>query len=473
MRTVLSGMAAMMLIVGTAAARNPAPLESHPAVDAYDGWRLAVQAWTFNRFTLFEAIEKAQAMGLSWIEAFPGQTVSADIQEKFDAGLSAEARQKVKAKLNESNVTLVNFGVVGLDNNEQQARRVFEFAKVMGVETIVSEPPVEAMAMLDKLCKEYQIGLAIHNHPKPSRYWNPETVAAACEGRSEWVGACADTGHWVRSGLEPVDCLKQLEGRIRSLHFKEIVDNTDVVWGTGENRAQRVLKELDRQGFKGTFSIEYETKWENNMPDIRQCIAWFNRQGAALKPTGWKPVHNETLGNMDFAAGSWALEDGVLTRKGDGDIWTKDRYGDFILDVEYKSVKDTNSGVFLRAQDHNWLPWIEVQVESGRATPPNRHSCGGLYDIIAPKVNALRPDGQWNRMTVQALGPYVTVLLNGHQVVDINLDDWKEAHKNPDGSANKFDVAYRDLPREGFLGFQDHGFPVWYRNLRIKPLNVK
>jgi hypothetical protein len=74
-------------------------------------------------------------------------------------------------------------------------------------------------------------------------------------------------------------------------------------------------------------------------------------------------------------------------------------------------------------------------------------------------------------MTIQALGPRILVVLNGQLMIDINLDDWTEAHKNPDGSKNKFDLAYKDLPRKGFLGFQDHGFAVEYRNLKIKELN--
>ena len=198
-------------------------LNQHPATDPCKGWKLGTQAYSFNRFSFYEAIEKTSSLGLNYIEAYPGQKLTNEKgSPKTDMNLSPELRQEVKDRLKAAGIKLVNFGVVGLGNNEQKAREVFEFAKDMGIQTVVSEPPLEAIPMLDKLCQEYKINLAIHNHPKPSRYWNPDTVLKACQGRSKYVGACADTGHWVRSGLDPVECLKKLDGRIKSLHFKEL-----------------------------------------------------------------------------------------------------------------------------------------------------------------------------------------------------------------------------------------------------------
>ena len=85
-------------------------------------------------------------------------------------------------------------------------------------------------------------------------------------------------------------------------------------------------------------------------------------------------------------------------------------------------------------------------------------------------MNAVKPAGQWNRMTITAKSSKICVVLNNQPILDIDLDDWTEPHKNPDGTKNKFGIAYKDLPREGWIGFQDHGFPVWYRNIKIKEL---
>jgi sugar phosphate isomerase/epimerase len=156
----------------------------------------------------------------------------------------------------------------------------------MGIETLVTEPAEETLEMLNVLCAEYDINIAIHNHPKPTHYWDPDIVLKACKGRSKRIGACADTGHWVRSGLNPVESLKKLEGHIVSLHFKDLnkqgKDAHDVPWGTGVCDVKAMLTELKRQGVKAVFSIEYEYNWDNSLPEIAQCVANFDKIAADL-----------------------------------------------------------------------------------------------------------------------------------------------------------------------------------------------
>lgn len=251
-------------------------------------WKLGLQAWTYNRFTLFETIDKARSMGIPFLEAYPGQPLSPENKDtRFDVGASAEVRAQVKEKLKKAGVKLVNFGVVDVGGDEASARKVFEFAKDMGIETIVAEPKAELMKTLDKLAEEYKINLAIHNHPEPSPYWNPDTVLKAVEGCGKRVGACADTGHWVRSGLNPVECLKKLDGRVISLHFKDLNEKKpgahDVPWGTGISDVPAMLAELKRQGFSGVFSVEYEYHEENPTPEVTQCVEAFKKLCGTLK----------------------------------------------------------------------------------------------------------------------------------------------------------------------------------------------
>lgn len=444
------------------------------AGEVYDGWRLGIQCWTLKNGTLFEAIDQAAALGLKWIEAFPGQPISPQMKEGFDPDISDQLRRLVRQKLDETGVGLKTFGVYGMPDDQAGARKVFEFAKAMGIETIVSEPSFEAFEMLDRLCQEYKIRLAIHNHPKPTRYWDPQIAYAICQKTSSWIGVCPDTGHWVRSGLDTVESLRKFEGRIFDVHLKEIEDNKDLIWGQGKNHVQAALEELHRQGYKGPIIIEYEHHWDEDfIPDLSRCIGFYTQAAAGLASSAWADVFESDLSNAALKPNSWQMENGLLIRKGGGDIWTKKEYKDFILDFDFKVEKGTNSGVFLRAAEYTWLPWAEVQIMDSweNKTVDRQDTCGAIYDIQAPLVNAVNPAGQWNRMTIQALGPRILVVLNGQLMIDINLDDWTEAHKNPDGSKNKFDLAYKDLPRKGFLGFQDHGFAVEYRNLKIKELN--
>ena len=188
---------------------------------------------------------------------------------------------------------------------------------------------------------------------------------------------------------------------------------------------------------------------------------------------GWEAVIADDLSNCVFSPGSWTVEDGALTRKGGGSIWTKAEYGDFILDLEFKVDKETNSGVFFRTADINdpVQTGIEVQIyDSHGKEKATKYDCGAIYDIQEPSVNSVKPAGEWNRMTIMAKGSNISVVMNDRQVINIDLDNWTEPNKNPDGTKNKFNTAYKDSARVGAFGFQDHGKPVWYRNIRVKEL---
>ncbi len=260
---------------GAAAAEEAAAANPHAGAEKL-GWRLGCQAWSFNSNTFFEAIDKTAGLGLHYIEAFPGQKISMEITAGFGEGLSAAQRKTIKQKLADSGVKLVNFGVAGIGG-----RKTFDFAKDMGIETIVSEPGEDQFQKLDPLCDEYEINVAIHDHPKPSHYWNPDTVLKVTKGLTKRIGACCDTGHWCRSGLNPVECLKKLQGRIISFHFKDVNEMGggahDVPWGTGISDVKGMLTEVRRQEVKAVFSIEYEYNWGHSLPEIAKCVAYFDK----------------------------------------------------------------------------------------------------------------------------------------------------------------------------------------------------
>jgi len=287
--TALPALAAACLPAVAAAAKGTATVPARDPAGAAAaeklGWRLGVQAYTFRKFTFFQAVDKAAALGLKVIEIYPGQRISAERKGRTHHGMSADDLAAVKARLDDAGVKAVCYGVVGLGRDEKAHRRVFDFCRKMGIETITTETrPTE---LLDKLAGEYGISLALHNHPNS---WPPAKVLAACKGRSRRIGACADTGHWMRAGINPVEALKQLRGRIVSLHFKDLNKMGrgahDVPWGTGVGDVKAMLAELHRQGFKGVFSIEYEHNWSDSMGDIARCIACFDRIALELAGQG-------------------------------------------------------------------------------------------------------------------------------------------------------------------------------------------
>ncbi len=170
--------------------------------------------------------------------------------------------------------------------------------------------------------------------------------------------------------------------------------------------------------------------------------------------------------------GAWELKDGVLgtSDKAGGYIWSKEKYENFEVTLEYKTSKDCNSGLFFRTDPKNAVQGgFEIQIASA-GIYDGKHVAGSLYGAQAPTESAGKPDGEWNTMTLTAKGPMIKVVLNGKTIVEANIDDWKTANLNPDGTKNKFKTALKDLPRNGHIGFQFHGHPVWFRNVTVKEL---
>jgi hypothetical protein len=189
---------------------------------------------------------------------------------------------------------------------------------------------------------------------------------------------------------------------------------------------------------------------------------------------GWKDLFAADLSNA-VAPGSWGFEKGELVAKDHDTLWTKESYGNFILDLEFKVAKESNSGVFLRSGDiKNVLKALEIQVHDS-ADGSKYGMVGAIYDAMPPSKSMAKPVGEWNRFTITCKDSLVSVVFNGEEVIKADLNNWPEAKKNPDGTPNKFPVALKDYARSGPIGLQGiHGkaqAPVWYRNLKIKVLD--
>jgi sugar phosphate isomerase/epimerase len=159
----------------------------------------------------------------------------------------------------------------------------------MGLRAVTTES-VDAIDTIEKLVKEYDIMVGFHDHPKRAndpnyRMWDPNYILSVVKDRDSRIGSCADTGHWVRSNLKPVDCLRILKGRIISSHLKDLNEMGegahDVPYGQGVSDIPAILEELKAQGFAGNISIEYEYHWESSVPEVAQCIGFVRGYGAA------------------------------------------------------------------------------------------------------------------------------------------------------------------------------------------------
>jgi sugar phosphate isomerase/epimerase len=253
------------------------------------GWELGVQSYTFHKFSFQEAVDKVNQLGLNAIEVYFGQPLGEGMEGTMDFRMDKKTQQQVLDYACSKKVKFVACGVV-ICKDEAEWKQLFEFADQMDIRLITCEPEYKHLKYVDQLANEYGIDVAIHNHPKPSNYWNPDLFLEAVDGLSDRIGACPDVGHWKRMGIDPVEGLKKYEGRIKALHFKDIKEKAvdepeqhDVIWGTGILDMNGMLSELKRQGFEGLFSIEYEHNWENSVPDIEKSIDYFYQAIEKLK----------------------------------------------------------------------------------------------------------------------------------------------------------------------------------------------
>ena len=189
---------------------------------------------------------------------------------------------------------------------------------------------------------------------------------------------------------------------------------------------------------------------------------------------GWPSLFNDDFSNAITKPGDWSFANGILVAQNHETLWTRKSYRNFVLDLEFKVSKKANSGVFLRSGDINdVLAALEIQVHENQ-DGALYGMVGAIYNAKPPSKNMAKPVGEWNHFTITCQESHVSLVFNGEEVFNVDLNDWKEPHLNPDGTPNKFSKALKDFSRDGPIGLQGlHGkaqAPVWYRNLRIKEL---
>ena len=251
------------------------------------GWQIGPQIYSFNRFPFDEALKLVVACGTATFEQYPGQRVSKDIGVGIGPDLlkpeNRDHLKRVKDLLAESGCSMNAFGVCGA------GRADFDFCAEFKIPLLNTEPGFDRIAGVSQLAEEYKIKVGLHNHPHDSIYWYPETVLTQLKDASPLMGACADTGHWLRSMLDPLACIKRLKGRIVSFHIKDIKGigtnfNADCVLGQGDVGIEAVLKEFATHDTKAPipFSIEFEADWDRNQPKVGESVKYFDSVAKAI-----------------------------------------------------------------------------------------------------------------------------------------------------------------------------------------------
>ena len=288
-------LAATQFAVGDLQAPTIPSAKLTPAIRAREklNWRLGIEAYTFHKYTLFEAIEKTASLGLPYMGGLSFQKVSKEIDKNFDPSLTDEELKQIRLKLDSAGVRLLTYYYHDIPGDTNGCRKVFEFGRKIGIETFMSEPSPDALDTIEKFCDDYDINVAIHNHDQKAspQYWNPEGIMKVCRGRSKRIGACGDMGYWMRSGINPIKALNTLKDRLITIQMHDLnelsPEGHDVPWGTGAGKTKEFIEEIHRLGIRPTmFGLEYSYNWFESMPDITRCIDFFNEISMELAQRG-------------------------------------------------------------------------------------------------------------------------------------------------------------------------------------------
>ncbi len=435
-------------------------------------FRIALQCWTYREFSFMETLDKAKELGIKYIQAYPGQRLHADGSAEMGVDMSDQEIEEVKSRLEELDLELILFGVADI-HDEASGRKLLSFARTMGIPTVVVEPPYDILPMVDKLANEYDINVAIHNHPPPTLYWNAGVTYFHINGLSSRIGICGDTGHWTRSGVNPVQAIRMFKGRIFDIHLKDLnefgnVDAYDVPFGQGKSNIKHILAELSLQNYRGTLSVEHEKDEDAMNPgppileglEFIKSITYYDGYEELL---GFNNGRYNKHGWNHYGPGYFELdsETGVLTSSGGmGLLWYSGKmYDNFVLDLDYKChAPNTNSGIFIRIPESvtsNDYIYKSFEIQIDDQDELSKYSTGAVFDAEPAKKFAANPTGEWNHYRISFIDDMIKVELNGKLV-----NSWKA---EPRGKI-------KSIAKKGYIGLQNHDSyaKVSYRNIYIK-----
>ncbi|QHT65445.1 sugar phosphate isomerase/epimerase [Rhodocytophaga rosea] len=246
-------------------------------------WKFGVALWTFHTFNFPDALAKVDSADLTYIEPNTFHKTGPELKDSLILQLSPSGIAKLRTMIDQKGLKAESVYIVG-DSTVLSWKKQFEIAKQLGAKFVTAEPPTKMWDSVDSLAGAYGMKVAIHEHWKgTSQYWHPDSVLAAIKDHPNF-GACADLGHWPKSGINPVDAVKKLSGHIIGVHLKDIAafNNpklVDVPVGTGVVDFPAVFDELKKQNFNGHIYIERDAEdLPSNLPSVIQTVKYYNDQ---------------------------------------------------------------------------------------------------------------------------------------------------------------------------------------------------
>jgi inosose dehydratase len=240
------------------------------AADRWRGFKAGVASYTLRKFPLEAAIRSIQRVGLRYVSI-----------KDFHLPLNStpEERRSVAARFKEAGITPLSCGNITMENDAANVRRAFEYARDVGLPTIVCSPHPDSMPILDAMVKEFDIRLAIHNHgPEDKRFPSPYDVWKAVERYDRRIGLCIDVGHTARAKVDPAEAIRRCRDRLYDLHIKDIdstaPDGKTVEGGRGVLDLGAILRALLQVGYPHLLSFEYEKDQDDPLPGLSETVGY-------------------------------------------------------------------------------------------------------------------------------------------------------------------------------------------------------
>jgi inosose dehydratase len=249
---------------------------------AYGPFKMGLQSYSLRGYTsggradLKTALSITKQLGLHYWESYPAHLPVSDDWVKIKA-----AKEEIEGQ----DIHVIGYGVVPLGKDKDASRKLFQFAKALGVEYLSADPDPDCFDLLDKLVEEYGIAVGIHNHGPGHRYAKIDTIAQAIKDHHHKIGCCIDTGHFLRSREDPVRAVEVFGNRVYGVHLKDVKNaDTFTVLGAGDLRTVELLKALAANKYGYCLALEYEEKPANPIEDIKACLAEVRKAIANIDP---------------------------------------------------------------------------------------------------------------------------------------------------------------------------------------------
>lgn len=265
----------LLAAIGTSIAKNSSATFAEVSnyiqdKDPWKGFKVGVASYTFRKLSLDDTIKALQKLELKYISI-----------KDFHLSLTSttEERRNAMEKLKVAGITPLSCGNITMENDEGNIRRAFQYAKDCNIPTIVCSPHPDSMPILDKMVKEFDIKLAIHNHgPEDKRFPSPYDVWKAVQKYDKRIGLCIDVGHTARAKVDPAESILKCKERFYDCHFKDI-DTTEpkgatIPAGRGVLDLSSILQALLKIKYSYLLSFEYERSPDDPFAEFAENVGY-------------------------------------------------------------------------------------------------------------------------------------------------------------------------------------------------------